>query len=99
MFDIIEPTDEQLTSLLLYGLPKTGKSTILANLTINEPNSLVISTDPKGYHFLKARVKQVDDYKESTGFYTGSTLVLQGFYKPVDHDLMNVYRGFAMKYE
>ena len=64
MFDIVEPTDEQLTSLLLYGLPKTGKSTILANLTINETNSLVISTDPKGYHFLKARVKQVDDYKE-----------------------------------
>jgi hypothetical protein len=54
MFDIVEPTDEQLTSLLLYGLPKTGKSTILADLTVKESNSLVISTDPKGYHFLKA---------------------------------------------
>lgn len=63
MFDIVEPSDEQLTSLLLYGLPKTGKSTILADLTLKEPNSLIISTDPKGYHFLKARVKQVDDYK------------------------------------
>ena len=47
-------------SLILVSDPKCGKSTILAQL----PDSLIISTEPKGYDFLSANYVEALNHKD-----------------------------------
>jgi hypothetical protein len=62
---IIEPTETDPISLIIYGEPKQGKSAIAAALSIRDDiNALIISNEPGGYAYLRARYEECLSPKE-----------------------------------